>query len=68
MEAQNSRLALRFIVGTDEFGEISYLSKSFQLVKGSANDEELVQFAQAYVSLQQYQLEVANRINQYGII
>lgn len=64
----SSRLSLIFEVGTDEHGEAIFQTKSFNNVKDSASNEQLLAIANAISSLQQYSLSRVERTNVHSLL
>lgn len=64
----HSRLSLIFEAGTDEHGDVIYRTKSFNNVKETATNEQLLAIVNALTPLQQYSLDRVERTNVHSLL
>lgn len=64
----SSRLSIIFNAGVDEDGEMILRTKSFNNVKETATDQELLEIVNALAPLQQFEVNEVKRTNVHSLL
>ncbi len=60
----DSKLKLRFEIGTNENGNPKYSTRTYSGIKPAAENQDVYNVAAAFVGLQEYPVSFINRVNE----